>query len=92
MQKYEFLELMSQAVADDKDEDPTSLNQIYKPVLDTVKRDIQKDASLGNPDLFGFAEMLLFFTRKPCLGEVGKSTLKSKSGEQYLCLSLSEQF
>jgi hypothetical protein len=62
---------MSQAIAEDREEDPASLGLILRPVLDAVKRDIQKDASLGNPRLFAAADMLLFFTRKPCLGEVG---------------------
>ena len=71
--RLSFLELVSQAISDDKDEDPNSLFHLYKPVLDIVKKDIQRDSSLGNPNLFAYAEMLQFFTNTAALGEVCKA-------------------
>ena len=66
---HEFLEGVVEAIH--TDEEDNNLMNTLRPILDSVKQSLQKNISLGAQDLFTYVDLVLFFSRTPCLGEVG---------------------
>ena len=59
------------AVEIDSNKEEGTVLDVLRPVLDEVKVKFQKEASLGQGTIYVYADLVLFFTSKPCLAEVG---------------------
>ncbi|XP_076074488.1 ubiquitin conjugation factor E4 A-like isoform X2 [Mytilus galloprovincialis] len=78
----------------DKSKEDGSLNDVFKPVLESLKNNMMKDSTLMNPNVLKNIDFMVFFTRHPEMAKVlldhsaPRDWNKGKTYEQTLLGSL----
>lgn len=64
----EFFELLAVAISASPEDCP--LLEAFRSILDSIKNSLT-ELTLDNALFFSYADLTMFFTRKPCLAAVG---------------------